>query len=333
MKRISAVCKRYQNAAILAGLAFLAVFPLLTDSSYLLHVGILICIYSVLSLSLNLVTGYAGQLVLGHAAFYGIGAYVGALLMLNFNINFFLAMLLSALVTGLFGLLLGLPTLRLDGDYLAIVTLGFGEIVRLVFVNWVDVTNGSLGLRAIPHISVFDITFKQKIQYYYLILIFLILVVVFTRRLIHSGIGMCMQTVKADEIASESIGIRPFKYKLMAFILSAALAGSVGCFYASYVSCIAPTTFSYNTSVTILAMAVLGGLGSIPGSIIGATVLQLIPELLRFLAKYRMLIYGLVMVVMMIFRPEGFWGAGKRTRNSYQIIAGGKNYGGNTQGK
>ena len=142
-------------------------------------------------------------------------------------------------------------------------------------------------------------------------------------RLTNSGFGMAMQTVKADEIAAESIGIYPVKYKLIAFVISSAMAGMAGCFYASYVSYISPTTFVYNTSVTILAMVVLGGLGSLAGSVIGAVVLTLIPEVLRFISDYRMLIFGALMVIMMIFKPEGFWGVSKRVKNIYKIKAGG----------
>lgn len=303
--------------AVLAVL--LVAFPFIITNSYFLHVAIMIGVYIMLSLSLNLVTGYAGQLCLGHAAFYGIGAYVGALLMLNLNVNFFLALIASALVTGLFGLVLGLPTLRLKGDYLAIVTLGFGEIVRLVFVNWADVTRGPMGLPGIPSPSIFGLKISGRTAFYYLALIMVVLLIIFMRRLINSGVGMAMQTVKADEIAAESIGIYPIHYKLMAFVISSAMAGVAGCFYASYISYISPSTFVYNTSCTLLAMVVLGGLGSIAGSVIGAAVLTLVPEVLRFMSDYRMLIFGAVMVIMMIYKPEGIWGVSKRIKNIYAL--------------
>lgn len=302
----------------------LLTLPFTVANSYILHIFITVCIYIVLALSLNLVTGYAGQLVLGHAAFYGIGAYAGALLMLHFHINFFIALLLSAAITAVFGFLLGLPALRLRGDYLAIVTLGFGEIVRLVFVNWKDVTRGPAGLPGIPSPELFGITITGRIAFYYMALIIAILTIFFMMRLINSGIGMAMQTVKDDEIAADAIGIQPKKYKLMAFVLSSAMAGFIGCFYGSYLSYISPTAFVYNTSMTILTMVVLGGLGSIMGSILGAGVLVIIPEALRFLNDYRMLIFGALMVFMMIYKPEGFWGVSRRRRNIYKINAGGE---------
>lgn len=319
MKRLS----KYKNIAAVPGSVLLVIAPFIITNSYYLHIMVLIGVYIILSLSLNLITGYTGQLCLGHAAFYGIGSYVGALLMLNLNVNFFIALIASAVISGLFGLVLGIPTLRLRGDYLAIVTLGFGEIVRLVFVNWADVIRGPMGLPGIPNPSIFGFQISGRTAFYYLILILVALTLIFMSRLTNSGFGMAMQTVKADEIAAESIGIYPVKYKLIAFVISSAMAGMAGCFYASYVSYISPTTFVYNTSVTILAMVVLGGLGSLAGSVIGAVVLTLIPEVLRFISDYRMLIFGALMVIMMIFKPEGFWGVSKRVKNIYKIKAGG----------
>ena len=293
--------------------------PFFVTNSYFLHILIMVFIYICLALSLNLVTGYAGQLVLGHAAFYGIGAYAGALLMLKLQVNFFVALLLSAAITGIFGFLLGMPALRLRGDYLAIVTLGFGEIVRLVFVNWKGLTRGPAGLPGIPSPQIFEITISGRTEFYYLALILALFTIFFMVKLINSGVGMAMQTVKNDEIAAEAIGIQPRKYKIMAFVISSAFAGMIGCFFASYLSYISPTAFVYNTSMTILTMVVLGGLGSIMGSVLGASILVIVPEMLRFLNDYRMLIFGALMVFMMIFKPEGFWGAGKRRRNIYKI--------------
>ena len=306
----------------IALLALAIIIPLAISNTYVLHILISIGLYIVLALSLNLVTGFAGQLSLGHVAFYGIGAYTSALLMLNFHVNFWFATIVSAVVAALFGFLLGLPTLRLKGDYLAIVTLGFAEIIRIVLINWAEVTRGPMGLPGIPSPELFGFSFASREAFYYLILVFVVFTIIFMSRLTNSGVGMAMQTVKADEIAAESIGIYPIKYKLMAFVIAAAFAGVAGSFYASYISFISPDTFVYNDSCTILAMVVLGGLGSVPGSIIGASVLTLIPELLRSLSSFRMLIFGSLMIFMMIYRPAGFWGANKRVLNIYKINAG-----------
>lgn len=299
------------------GLAAVLILPFVTDN-YIKGVCIQACIYTILALSLNLVTGYAGQLVLGHAAFYGIGAYATALLMIHLKCNFFIAIVVAMAVTGFFGFLLSLPTLKLKGDYLAIVTLGFGEIVRLVFVNWTSLTRGPLGLSGIGKPSLFGFVCADYTAFYLLTMAFLVFTIFFMSRLVKSGLGMCMTCVKADEIATESIGIQPIKYKRLAFVLSAAFAGMAGGLYASYITFISPTTFVYNTSVTILAMVVLGGLASIPGTVLGALALTIIPEVLRFLNDYRMLIYGILMVVMMIYRPQGFYGAEKRVRNVFK---------------
>ena len=315
--------KKIKKPLAVIGILFLLLFPVIITSSYYLHVMILAGIYVVLSLSLNLITGYTGQLCLGHAAFFGIGAYAGALLMVNVHMNFFFALICSFIISGIFGLLLGIPALRLRGDYLAIVTLGFGEIVHLVFVNWTELTNGPMGIRSIPGPSLFGIELDGNQEFYYLILIITALVLFLLNRLVNSGFGMAMQTIKADEIAAESIGIYPVKYKLIAFILSSGLVGLAGCFYASYISYISPTTFVYNTSVTILAMVVLGGLGSLTGSVIGGVVLTLLPEVLRSISDYRMIFFGALMIIMMIFKPEGFWGVSKRVKNIYKIKAGG----------
>jgi len=318
------LCKLFmqkkQLMMLIAAFVFLSL-PFIITNSYVLHVCITVCIYIVLTLSLNLVTGYAGQLVLGHAAFYGIGAYAGALMMLHFHINFFWALVLSALLTGMSGFLLGLPALRLRGDYLAIVTLGFGEIVRLIFVNWKTVTRGPAGLPGIPAPELLGVSLGGRTAFYYMALLLAVCTIFFMTRLINSGIGMAMQTVKHDEVAAEAIGIKPRKYKIMAFVMASAIAGLMGCFYGAYLSYISPTAFVYNTSMTILTMAVLGGLGSIMGSVLGAGLLVVLPELLRFLNDYRMLIFGALMVFMMIYKPEGFWGASHRRRNIYKTNA------------
>ncbi|HHW93108.1 MAG TPA: branched-chain amino acid ABC transporter permease [Clostridiaceae bacterium] len=305
-------------AAIVISGSLLLLLPFITSNTYVLHIMISIGLYSVLALSLNLVTGFAGQLSFCHIAFYGIGAYTGALLMLRLNVSFWIAMFAGAFMAAIFGFLLGLPTLRLRGDYLAIVTLGFGEIVRLVFVNESWLTRGPLGLPGVPAPVLFGYRFSGRVPYYYLILVVFLITWFIMRRLTVSGIGLAMLSVKSDEIAAESVGIRPVKYKLMAFVISAAIAGWVGTFYASYIAFVSPDTFMYTDSITVLAMVILGGLGSLPGAVVGATVLTLIPELLRAINEYRMVLYGLLMIVMMIFRPDGFWGMRYRVKNAYK---------------
>ncbi len=327
-----------RNSKILIGvgacvaLVLLGGLPFFVANTYVLHIVISIGLYSVLALSLNLITGFAGQLSFCHIAFYGIGAYTGTLLMMKLHVSFWIATLAGALMAAFFGLLLGLPTLRLRGDYLAIVTLGFGEIMRLVFVNEAWLTRGPLGLPGVPAPSIFGYKFTGRIPYYYLILVISLVVYFLVKRITVSGIGLSMLSVRFDEIAAESVGIRPVKFKLMAFILSAAIAGGVGTFYASYISFVSPDTFLYTDSVTVLAMVILGGLGSLPGAVIGATVLSVIPEVLRAINEYRLVLYGLLMILMMIFRPQGFWGMGHRLKNAYKKTIGGTSHGKHAEG-
>ncbi|AET56931.1 putative high-affinity branched-chain amino acid ABC transporter, permease protein [Paenibacillus terrae HPL-003] len=308
---------------LLAGVLLLTL-PLFLQqmNDYVLHIAITVGIYIILSLSLNIIIGYAGQFALGHAAFYGIGAYASALLMLHWNVSFWVALPAAAIITGLFGLLLGSPVIRLRGDYLGIVTLGFGEIVRLVFVNWVDVTRGPMGLPGIPAPTLFGYTFTEKTDFYYLILVLAAITIFVVHRIIHSGIGLNLLTIREDETLAQSIGIRPVKYKLMAFALGAFFAGVAGAFWASYISYISPDGFRYMDSVNILAMVILGGAASIPGSILGAVILVLAPELLRYVNDYRMMLMGVAIVLMMIFKPSGFWGEKHRKTNFYRLQRG-----------
>lgn len=293
----------------------LAILPFVIKSDYLLHVLITVGLYVVLSLSLNLVSGFTGQLSIGHAAFYGIGAYVTALLMLRLNMPYWATIPIGGIITALFGLLLGLPTLRLQGDYLAIVTLGFGEIIRLVFLNWDSLTRGPMGLPGIPSPEIGGYTFSDKLPFYLLILGITVITVLFMVRVAESEFGLSLIAVSHDEVAAEAVGIPTLRAKLLAFTFSALFAGIAGGYYATYISFISPDSFTFLDSVTILSMVVLGGLASIPGAVIGAIVLGLAPEVLRFMADYRMLLYGALMVIMMIFKPDGFWGAKHRVRN------------------
>lgn len=300
--------------------------PFLLRNEYFLHILITIGIYIILTLSLNLITGYTGQFSMGHAAFYGIGAYIAALAMLKGGMSFWLAMVLSAVLTAFCGLFLGLPALRLQGDYLGIVTLGFGEIVRLIFVNWVDVTRGPMGLPGIPSPQIGSYLFTGKTPYYYLILALVFLTVFVMHRIVNSRFGLGLITVSEDEVAATAVGINTTKLKLISFSTGAFFAGLTGAFFASYISFVSPDSFMYIDSVTILSMVVLGGMGSIPGSLIGAAILVIAPEILRFLADYRMLLYGLMMVIMMIYKPGGFWGSNKRVKNFWCKAVGGKEY-------
>jgi branched-chain amino acid transport system permease protein len=293
---------------ILALIVVTAAVPFLGFSSYIMRILILSGIYVILAVSLNLLTGYTGQVSLGHAAFYGIGAYTSALLSIHFNLSFPVTALSGGLVAALFGLLLGLPTLRLNGTYLSIVTLGFCEITRLIELNWMGLTRGPMGLIGIPFPKIFGWVVDNDAEYFYLILILVIATIVTINNLIKSRSGRALISIREDELAAEAMGINVLKYKVIAFTIAAFFAGIAGSFYAHYASFIDPQSFTFDESILILSIVILGGMGSNLGAAVGAIILVTIPEMLRGLQEYRMLIYGAVLVVMMLGRPQGIFG-------------------------
>jgi len=288
-----------------------ALVPLVVSDDYIVRVLIMSGIFLILTLSLNLVTGYTGQFCLGWAAFYGIGAYTSALLVMKLGFSFWLSMPLAGLMSALFGILLGIPTMRLKDIYLAITTLGFGEIIRLIMLNWTDLTRGSMGLPGIPSPTIFSYEFSSNIPYYYLILALVLITIFSVRRIIDSRVGRALIAIREDDLAAKTMGIDITGYKVLAFAVGAFFAGIAGAFYAHYTSFIDPHTFSFSESITILAMVVLGGMGSIWGSILGAVVLTVAPEALRGLSDYRMIIFGLIMMIVMLVRPQGIMGKGR----------------------
>lgn len=261
-------------------------------TSLLVPIGINV----MLAVSLNLITGFLGELTLGHAGFMSIGAYVGALITLNLQapayLAFTIALLAGGIVAAFFGFIIGMPVLRLNGDYLAIVTLGFGEIIKSV-LNSLKITNGAKGLTGIPVYS----NYKN----YTLVFVLVVITVVAITNLVHSRHGRAICAIRDNSIATESIGIKVSKYKVMAFVVSAFFAGVAGVIYAHNVSILKPTTFDYNKSIEILVIVVLGGMGSIKGSVIAAVILTVLPELLRGADDFRMLLYAIVLIVIMLF--------------------------------
>ncbi len=323
MKKIKniQISPKMKKIAFIILIAAMLLTPFVMTNTYILHIIILSCVYACLTLSLNLVIGWSGQFSLGHVTFYGMGAYVTTLLVMNVGINFFIALVISAAFVGGFSALLCIPTLKLKGDYIAVVTLGFGEVFRLFVTNAVDITRGSMGIPAIPSPTIFGLEIDGKVAFYYFAITLLVLYTIFMIRFNNSGFGMATLTVKQDEIAAYSLGIYPKKYKLAAFVIGGVMAAIMGSFYATYMGMIGPTSFTYSESIKMVSMVVLGGMGSIPGSIIGAFLLTALPEALRAFSDYRMIIYGLAMVLMMIFKPNGIWGANKRLVNEYKIKA------------
>ncbi|MDQ7093312.1 branched-chain amino acid ABC transporter permease [Desulfosporosinus sp. PR] len=283
--------------------------PIFITSSYIMHIAVTIAIYGILVLGLELVLGQTGLFSLGHAAFYGMGAYTSALIVMSLGLPIWIGAIGAVVASGLLGALLGFPTLRLRGDYLAIATLGFGEIFRLILVNWDSLTNGPMGLPGISRPQLFGHMFDET-MYFYMIVIAFFLCLAAAYRISGSFLGRAFRAIRDDEDAAEFVGINISKYKIMAFTIGGMYAGLAGSFYAHYITFISPDTFVYQDSATLLAMVFLGGAGTVVGPVLGAVALVILPEALRFLAAWRMLVVGVLMVVMMIYRPQGIIGGG-----------------------
>lgn len=314
---------KHRNLGLALGLLLVASLPFWT-SAYTVSILTTSLIYITLGLGLNIVVGVSGLLNLGYVAFYAIGAYTYALLNFYFGWGFWVCLPLGALTATILGLMLGFPVLRLRGDYLAIVTLGFGEIVRLALTN-LEFTRGPRGIANIKPPSFFGVDLNlsvkpvlmkyfsymdpnldlNKVLIFFIILAVVIVTIMAVFRLENSRLGRAWLALREDEIACQAMGIDRTKAKLTAFALGATWAGLAGVVFASQVTFINPTSFTFMQSVMILSIVVLGGMGSIPGVIIGALVLILLPENLRAFSEYRMLIFGAAMVVMMVFRPGG----------------------------
>jgi len=295
------------KTASYAILVLAVIFPLITGM-YQTSIMITGLLYVVLALGLNIIVGLGGLLVLGYIVFYGVGAYTYALLNYHFGLNFWLALPLGGIFAMILGILIAIPVLRLRGDYLAIVTLAFGEIFRIVMENWNALSFGPSGIANIPRPGLFGIDFNLQQSTnltYYIILAFVVLTVFVVKRLEDSRLGRAWVAMREDEIAGESMGIDMWKTKLAAFALSTFWAGVAGVIFAGKTTFINPASFTMWESILVLCMVVLGGMGSIPGVITGALVITLLPEYLRAFSEYRMLIFGAILVIMMVFKPEG----------------------------
>lgn len=308
MKKLTQFWALHQWQVTLVALALAILLPLVVDDTYILNVVTLCFMYTTLSVSLNLVTGFMGQLTLGHAAFFGVGAYTAAILATRFEMNFLVTAVAAAIVSALVGLLLSLPIMRLSGRYLAIVTLAFCEIMRLIELNWTSLTGGPMGISGIKAPNIFGFVFKTAQSKYYLIMAVAIVSIILVSNLMNSRLGRGISAIKGDEIAASAMGINLFKYKVMCFAVSSAVAGLAGSFFAHYMRYIDPTSFGFDQSVQILGMSILGGLGSIPGSVVGAFILTAIPEFLRDLMEYRQIIYGLILATLVVVKPTGLLG-------------------------
>lgn len=265
-------------------------------------------IYVLLGLSLNIIVGYAGMFQLGHAAFYAIGAYTVAILNLRLHVPIFVGMVVAVVLAGAAGFLITRPILHLRGDYLAIVTIAFGEIVRMLLVNNIGgITGGANGLFGIDQPSIFGFRFHTILSHYYLVLFFVVITIIAMRRLENSRLGRAWMYVREDEVAAEAMGVNTVRTKAIAFLLGSAWAGLAGALYATRITVISPDLGRFLESVIIFCIVVLGGTGSIPGVFVGTAGMVILPEMFRFVKDWRDGFVGLAMVLMMIFRPMGLW--------------------------
>ena len=298
---------------------FFAVLPLIlvhTQWTYVVRLLGLMGLYMIVALGLNIVIGFLGMLDLGFAAFYAIGAYSMALLSMR-GMNFWFALPLSVLITMALRAALGAPVLRLRGDYLAIVTLGFGEITRIVLNNWDSLTNGPKGLSMltdndVQSIRLFGFTLFSNLHFYYLIFTAVVLGVVLSYRLQYSRVGRAWMAIREDETAARLTGIQITRMKMIAFVASAAFAGAAGALFARWESFVTPESFTFWESVSMVAMVVIGGMGSVPGTLFGVAIVVLVPELLRNilgaeLVSWRYFIFGLALIFIVVRRPQGLW--------------------------
>jgi len=304
---------RIRNLIIIAAvLALLAILPQVT-SEYITYVAVLAIIYAILTGSYDLTTGYTGPLTFCHGAFYGIGAYTSALLTLKAGLPFWAAFPLSGIMVFIFAAIIGYPGLRLKGHYFAVTTFFFGHFIYLVILNSVSLTNGPMGLRNVPPPEGFlGISFTSLNSSYYLILIFGVLAVAFLYFLVNSGIGKILISIRENEELSEAIGVNTSLYKVLAFSTGAGIAGLTGSLFAHFFRLLHPTTFAWMTSEMVVIMALVGGLGTLIGPIIGAGIVTLILELMRFAPEFRFIIWSVALIAVLIIEPRGLMGLVRR---------------------
>lgn len=314
--------KKALQAAVL--ISFL-VLPLVVKNNYLLGILIVTGIYAIIVIGLGILMGYAGQVSFGHAAFYGLGGYTAAILTTAYRWPSIAALLAAMALPGAVAALIGRPTLKLKELYLALATLAFGILVHILFNEVTGLTGGPSGLAGIPYLSLGGLVFDRDIKFYYLVLAMVLLITLGVKNLIHSRVGRALRAIRESEQAAETSGIDTAGLKLRAFIFSAVLAGLAGGLYAFYITFVSPSPFSFHTSVQLVLMAVIGGLGTLWGPLLGAGLVVALGEILRFSVplvipgaggEYQIIFFGIILVIVMIVKPEGL-GAIMRPANKH----------------
>lgn len=296
--------------AFFFGLLMLA--PTLLPNNYYLTILILGCLHAMNAVGLCLLVGHAGQISLGHAGFYGLGAYTSSYLSTTVGLSVGLSMLSGVALTVVVSILVGLPSLKLKGHYLAMATLGFGIILSILFTETVDITGGPSGFVGIPRLSLFGFELRKDVTLYRAVAVMLCLIVWLAFNLLHSRVGRALRALHTSERAAEAMGVDIARYKLLVFVLSAAFSGIAGVLYAHYLTFIAPSSFGFMFSVELIVMVVLGGMISVPGAIVGAFFITVLPEFLRAFENIEVLLFGAILILCMMFLPDGMAGGWNR---------------------
>jgi len=317
MDAVKTFYNKHKALILLALFVLMCFVPVIIKKTVLIRYICNVLMYATLAGSLNAINGYSGQTCLGQAGFFCIGAYTCAILSKNFGVSFWLLLPLAGIMAMLVGLLVSLPTLRLSGIYLSIVTLGFSEIIRIIAQTWNSVTGGSLGIKEIPYPEFFGLQMFRPKYYYYIFLVIGALFLFVTDRVLKSRVGRAWMSIREDQIAAKSLGVETSFYKSLNFMYGAFWAGVIGAAYAPFVNYIEASQFTTNTGFNVLAMIVIGGQGTLIGPILGSTLVTILTESLRFLENWRYVIYALIIIAMMWIRPQGLVGA------SDSILAGG----------
>ncbi len=316
MNRISALVEKAslwiaKRRALLLGMGFalLVAFPFVFPSTHTQSLAVKVLLYTMLAASLNVINGYSGQFNIGHMAFYCVGAYTYAILATRFGVSFWICLLLSGMMAMLAGILVALPTLRLQGMYLAMVTLGAAEIVNLIASSWTSLTNGALGIKGIPAPVLFSYRLHTTQHFYFILLALAVIMYFLTMRVINSRVGRAWMAIREDQNAARFLGVRIKLYKSINFAYGAFWAGVAGCVAAAYYQYISPGMFSADKGNELLSMLILGGQGTMIGPMAGSLMVISLTEILRFAEQWRMVFYSVLIILMMWFRPQGLMGA------------------------
>ncbi|MDO8299519.1 branched-chain amino acid ABC transporter permease [Lacisediminimonas sp.] len=301
---------KFERYFIFAFIGVAALLGGLVTDQYLMHIGILILFYATLGISLNMVVGYVGEFSLGHTAFLGIGAYAAAILASRFGVPLWMTVPLAGIISAIFGYLIGAVTLRLQGPFFVIVTLAFAEVLRLVADNWVWLTNGPMGIAGVPQPAMMATASNlgAKQFYFYVALAIFAFAMFVAYRFVYSNAGRAAVAIRENRYVAQSVGIRPFSYAMLAFVLGALLAGLAGGFYAHYISFVGSEVFKFSFMITMIIVVLVGGKGTLVGPVVGAVLITLLEEYLREAKELRMSIFGVIVMLIVLFMPNGLMG-------------------------